>query len=363
MALTFDGQSSTNLSDDRQLKEEWVTDMFNFDEARFIRIQSGAVALAAPLDELIGKLLAAGKKNVFFLGAGGAAMLMQPAAQLMQRHSTFPAFWDLTAELALDGSRHFGKDSIVVIPSRSGTTKESVDMLAYCRKQGATSITLVGNAGTPLATEADHSFVNFCEDDTSSECFYLESLLIALSIMKRRGECDAYDALVADIAKLPKLLLEVKRAYEPKAVAFAKAIKDSPYHIFTGAGSAWTEANYYSMCILEEMQWIRTRPVHASDFFHGPLELVEKGVSVILFKGEDSCRPIADRVEAFAPKHTDKLTVLDTKTMALPGVSDQLRALISPVLLATVLERISAQLEIMTNHPLTTRRYYNRVAY
>ncbi len=41
------------------------------------------------------------------------------------------------------------------------------------------------------------------------------------------------------------------------------------------------------MCILEEMQWIRTRPVHASDFFHGTLELVEKGVSVILFKGED----------------------------------------------------------------------------
>ena len=36
---------------------------------------------------------------------------------------------------------------------------------------------------------------------------------------------------------------------------------------------------------------------------------------------------------------------------------------ISPILLATVLERISAHLEVMRNHPLTTRRYYKRVEY
>ena len=36
---------------------------------------------------------------------------------------------------------------------------------------------------------------------------------------------------------------------------------------------------------------------------------------------------------------------------------------ISPVLLATVLERLSAHLEVLRDHPLTTRRYYKRVAY
>lgn len=117
------------------------------------------------------------------------------------------------------------------------------------------------------------------------------------------------------------------------------------------------------MCILEEMQWIRTRPVHASDFFHGTLELVDKDVSVILFKGEDALRPLAERVENFAPSYTDKLTVLDTADLDLPGISPEVRGLISPALLATVLERISAHLEVMRNHPLTTRRYYKRVAY
>jgi fructoselysine-6-phosphate deglycase len=181
--------------------------------------------------------------------------------------------------------------------------------------------------------------------------------------MKHRQEYDAYDSVVAELTALPALLIEVKRAFELRAAKLAETIEGASYHIISGAGTTWPEAYYYGMCILEEMQWIRTRPVHASDFFHGTLELVEKGVSLLLFKGEDACRPLVERIEAFAPGYTDKLSVLDTKEMALPGMSARVRALISPVLLATVLERVNAHLEVLRNHPLTTRRYYKRVEY
>lgn len=337
--------------------------MLNFDEDRFLRIQSGATGLRAELDKVIADCLAAGAENIHFLGTGGAAILMQPAAQLLQRRSRFPAFIDLPAELVLTGSANLNARSIVVIPSLSGTTKESVALLAKAKEAGATVITLVGHQDTPLGKGGDHVFVNFAEDDTSCESFYLQSLFIALSILRHRGEIDNYAGIAAELDRLPALLLEVKRAYEPKAEAFAKVLAGSDYHIITGAGNVWPQAFYYGMCILEEMQWIRTRPVHASDFFHGTLELVEKDVSVILFKGEDALRPLAERVENFVPGYTDGLTVLDTAELALPGISPEVRGLISPVLLATVLERISAHLEIMRNHPLTTRRYYKRVAY
>ena len=117
------------------------------------------------------------------------------------------------------------------------------------------------------------------------------------------------------------------------------------------------------MCILEEMQWIRTRPVQASDFFHGTLELVEPGVSLFVFKGEDAFRPLTDRVENFAKRYTDKVRVLDAASADLPGISARTRSFISPVILATMLERLSAHLEVLRDHPLTTRRYYKRVEY
>ena len=162
---------------------------------------------------------------------------------------------------------------------------------------------------------------------------------------------------------LPAGLLEAKRSFEARAERLAEAIKDEPYHIIVGAGSTWPEAHYYGMCILEEMQWIRTRPVHASDFFHGTLELVDKDVSVLLLKGEDAYRPLVERVERFLPPYTSKVTVFDTAEFALPGISPATRALLSPIVLATLFERLSAHLEVKRDHPLTTRRYYKRVVY
>ena len=44
-------------------------------------------------------------------------------------------------------------------------------------------------------------------------------------------------------------------------------------------------------------------------------------MSVVLLKGEDAARPLADRVEAFALRHTGKLTVLDAAGYDLPGFS------------------------------------------
>jgi len=337
--------------------------MLNFDEQRFLKIQGGAVALRNGLDRAISDCLAAGSENIYFLGTGGAAILMQPAAQLLQRCSRFPAFLEMPAELTLTGSANLTSKSIIVMPSLSGTTKESVALLAQMKEIGATVITLVGHADTPLGKGGDHVFVNFAEDDTSCESFYLQSLFIALSIMRHRGEISNYAEIAAELERLPALLLDVKRAYEPKAEEFARKLAAADYHIITGAGNVWPEAFYYGMCILEEMQWIRTRPVHASDFFHGTLELIDKNVSLILFKGEDALRPLAERVENFAPTYTEKMTVLDTAEFELPGISPEVRALISPILLATVLERISAHLEVVRNHPLTTRRYYKRVAY
>ncbi len=337
--------------------------MMTFDAERFLRIETGAVALAPAIHDVIGGCLAGGARNIFFLGTGGAAILMQPAAQLLQRRSGFPAFMEIAAELVAGGHQALGPGSIVIIPSISGTTKESVAALDYCQARGAAVITLVGHRDTPLGQKADHAFVNFAEDDTSCESLYLQSLLLALSILAHRGEIADYETTVQELAALPHHLVAVKQAFAPEAERLADAFRDDPYHIITAAGSCWPEAWYFSMCILEEMQWIRTRPVHAADFFHGTLELVEQGVSVIILKGEDAYRPLADRVEAFARQVTDKVTVLDAAACELPGVSPRTRALVSPVILASLVERLAAHLAQKRNHPLTHRRYYKKIAY
>lgn len=337
--------------------------MFNFDAGRFLQIQEGAVTQAQALRPHITDLLGNGAQNIFLLGTGGAAILMEPAADLLRKRSTFPVFTEFTAELNVESSIHLSANSIVVIPSLSGTTKESIELLETAQAAGAHVIVLTGHANTPLAQKADKAFINFAEDDTSCESFYIQSYAIAHAIMAARGELDDADGLYKELDQLPKLLLSVKEQFEAEAEQIATHIQNMDYHIISGAGNTWPEAHYYGMCILEEMQWIRTRPVHASHFFHGTLELLEKDVSVVLYKGEDAYRPLVERVEKFARQYTNELIIFDTAKYEMGTLSPAARAIASPIVLATMMERMSAHLESLRNHPLTTRRYYKRVAY
>jgi len=334
----------------------------NFDEQRFLDSQTGAIALGQGLYDVIATATADGMDSLFFLGAGGAGLLMSPAASLLVRGSTLPTFIDSPAELMAFGSAHLSSRSLVVIPSRSGDTVESLDVLDYCQRAGAKVLALTGTADSPLGNQADMNFTNLVGDENSSESYYLQSLLIALAVMDVRRERNDFHDVLSELRGLPAILLESKRSFEDRAAELAKVVAASAYHVFVGAGSTWPEAFYYAMCILEEMQWIRTRPVHAADFFHGPLELIEPGVSCFLLKGEDPSRPLVERVEQFVKKYGDPPVVLDSAAL-VSGVSESVRSLISPVVLATVLERVSAHVEVLRDHPLTTRRYYRQVNY
>src|SRR5215213_9859336 len=196
--------------------------MLNFDADRFLRIQSGAVAQVDPIVATVEKLLEGGARNVVFLGTGGAGILMGPAYRLLRTRSTFPAYLENPAELLTNGSVALGPGSIVVIPSLSGTTRESVAALEKAQEAGATVLVLTGHADTPLAERADDAFVNFAEDDTSCEMFFVQSLAIAMTVLDHRGEVDDWATVRAELDGLPALLVEVKRAFEDRAAAVAQ---------------------------------------------------------------------------------------------------------------------------------------------
>lgn len=343
--------------------------MLNFDVDRFVRIEKGAVDLGKPISEAIDELHTNGKlENLYLMGSGGVAFLLQPAAELIKKNSTFSVFTGIAAEfMANPGKKYLenAEKSVIVIPSVSGTTEESIELANFCKEKGSTIISLVGTEDTELANLGDYSFYNHVKDDTSSENFYIQGLLIAINVLLKTGDLteEKYKLILENLEKLPEVLVDVKRNTEEKAEQFAKKHKDTKYHIMTGSGNIWPETYYYGMCILEEMQWIRTRPVHAADFFHGTLELIEPDVSILVFLAEDETRDISKRVEKFALEYSDVVTIFDTKEYELNGIDEEVRVLFAPIVLATLLERISAHLEKERDHPLTTRRYYKRVEY
>ena len=269
----------------------------------------------------------------------------------------------IAAEFMAMGHKRFTKDSVCIFSTRSGNTKEIVAAAKFCKEAGARTLVYVSNDNTPVCEYADYKFFSFAEDDCLCEAIYTYMFALVGRFMKNAGEFDKYDEFMSQYANIVPYLLKAKEKYEDKCAVMAKEHKDTDYHMVIGSGMLWGEAYDYAMCILEEMQWIRTKSIHAAEYFHGTLELVEKDTSLILFYGEDETRPLMDRVLNFSKKITDVINVFDTKDIELPFTDQEYRKIVSPMVMYAITERLSCHLEKERNHPLTTRRYYRQMEY
>jgi len=337
--------------------------MYNFDVTRYKKVVNDAIALKPQIEKAVDEVCAQGYSNIFFIGCGGTYAHSMPMKYWMDTTSKIETHSVIAAEFMAMGHKRFTKDSICVFSTRSGNTKEIVAAAKFCKEAGARTMVYVSNDNTPICEFSDYKFFSFAEDDCLCEAIYTYMIALVGRFMKNAGEFSKYDVFMKQFQSIATYLIGGKELYEDRCVQMASRFKNTEYHMVIGSGMLWGEAYDYAMCILEEMQWIKTKSIHAAEYFHGTLELVEKDTSLILFYGEDETRPLMDRTMDFSKKITEVISVFDTKEVDLPFQDPELRKIVSPMVMYAITERFSCHLEKERNHPLTTRRYYRQMEY
>lgn len=333
--------------------------MLGFNEPEFLSKLASSVALRPRIEELVDRLVDEGFDNLFLVGAGGTYAQMWPYELFARRHSALPVRAVIAAEFTAAGDAVLGEGSVAVFTSVSGTTEDSVRAIEFCKQKGVRTIGFTGYPDSPIARSVDVALVS----EPKAWPFDPQMLLFMSRLLARRGEFEGYEKLADELADLPRILADVAAQAESGAAGFADAHKDTDYHFLVGGGNLWGFTYLYSMCILEEMQWLRTTRVHSAEFFHGSLELLEPNTSVIIFQGEDETRALTDRVETFAKRISRDVTVFDTRDYPLVGISPEFRGLLAPLVLDTVMDRVSKHLERVRDHSLDLRRYYRVMDY
>jgi fructoselysine 6-phosphate deglycase len=130
-----------------------------------------------------------------------------------------------------------------------------------------------------------------------------------------------------------------------------------------GSGANFGIAYWFAICLLMEMQWIHSHAIHAGEYFHGPFEILDKDVPVILLLGLDETRPLEERSLEFTQKYGDRIIVLDAKEFDLKGIAESVKGYIAPLVIQAVLRQYAEELAKVRNHPLSTRRYMWKVPY
>ena len=333
-------------------------ELIKFDEAAIIANGETIYRQRAHIEAIADSICDAGFDLLLFTSSGGSQAMLDPFAFYVRHASRLPVENVLAADLMLGGCNRIGPKTVAFLTSKSGDTAETVQAARWLKDRGVRLVSVVGKADSALEALSDDTVV-YGEGRPQELVFYL---LIG-RILYRSGCFAEYPRFADELKGLAYALAQVRKQADAKCRQYALDYCREPYNIWVGSGDLWPTAYSYSMCVLEESQWIRTKSVSSPEFFHGTLELLEDDVCTTLLLTEGPTRAQDERVKAFAARHTKKLTCFDTKEYALPGISDEFRPLLSPVVMAAVLQRISKNIEVITDHSLDIRRYYRKESY
>jgi len=271
--------------------------------------------------------------------------------------SAIPVYVENAAEYITRGNRRINEKTVVVFSSETGSTQEMIEAVRRIKEVGATIIGFVDDETAELAKMVDYE-IAYPKNEQ------IKFFMVADRFMKNAGDFPDYERFYAEMEKyLPQALVEVEKLADDFGKEFAEKHKDDLFHYFIGAGNQYGATYSYAMCYWEEQHWLRSKSIHAGEFFHGTLEIIDRDTPVTLFMGEDARRPLAERVARFLPRICGNYTIIDTKDYPLTGISPEFRGHISHLVMRAITRRIDVHLELINRHPMEIRRYYRQLDY
>lgn len=331
--------------------------MLKFDTKEIKESVQNVLTLRPKINEIVDHIYENGIKNICFLGIGGTYASSMQVVNHMQERSAYEVICQSAAEYLTTGNRRIGEKTFMIISSVTGSTQEMVDAVDKAKSHGVTILGFIDDASKPLAKIVDYEIAYPAQEQ-------LKFFMVADRLMYLAGEFNDYENYYHELDEhLADALIDVGIKANEFALEFVKEHHDDALHYFVGAGNQWGATYSYGMCYWEEMHWKRTKTIHASEFFHGMLEIVDRDTNITVFVGEDQQRPLALRVAHFLPRICRRYTIIDTADYELKGISPEYRGYISHLVMRMICQRIDIYLEQMNCHPTEIRRYYRQLEY
>lgn len=331
--------------------------MIKYDRQHELDSVNGALAIRPQIERVVDEICERGYDLICYMGIGGTWASALQVESHVKELSDLPITVENAGQFNVVGNRRITKKSVVVFSSVSGNTAEMIAAMETLKREGVTTIGFVDVADSPLAKDATHCI-------TYPENEQLKFSMVADRFMENAGQFPQYEEYYAQLdANLAEGLASVAVASDEFARDFAQEHHDDPIHYFVGAGGQYGSTYSYAMCYWEEQHWLRTKSIHAAEFFHGMFEVVDRDTNVTVFLGEDAERPLAERVAKFLPKVCARYTLIDSKDYELKRISSEYRGYLSHLVTHQVTNRIDIHIERINCHPMEIRRYYRQLAY
>jgi fructoselysine 6-phosphate deglycase len=336
-----------------------------FDKEEFREYLESAKMMINEASEY-GQQLAADFDTVVFVGCGApnrTARLINHYVDLKVGFTRILSY--LPAEfIQIDPQFIDNKRTVVVFGSYSGVTKETVSAARFCKNKECLAVSITRLDDSPLSAQVDHK-LNYGDTKLGDyPQFILTSALVTGFLSVRESvSWDVHESMLESLQMLPDVLTETVDVSEGMIQTFSHTYHTLDTLLIVGHGPIYNIAYVLAFCSFMEMQKIHATPIIAADFFHGPFELLDDSLPVIVLIGEDETREEGLRVKTFCENYVEKYLVVDSKDYEMKGIAEELRGYFSSVVLDAATRRFMDYYAAFRNHDKSTRRYMGMVEY
>ena len=335
--------------------------------------------------------------NVYFVACGGSKAIFDPAQFIFDRETALPAFVYNANEFIHRCPKGLGANSLVVTCSHSGNTLETTRATQLAGDKGALTISFSYRVDSPLWKATQHPIYyvwgpDADPGDNNNGMLYR----LVFSILNALQPNEKYERAIKACDNLGKVYEANKAKFAESAKAFGAKYKNNKLIYTMSSGPCYGVAYSFAICLLQEMQWIHSEPIHSGEFFHGPFEVTDADVPFIILKnygkdcdenvkknwiteyGADFLRPLVDidsavgaysdsmngetrvldvRAEAFVKRFSEHVIPIDCNEFDMEGIDEDLRNYFAVLVAGVVLRSYADAIAYYRGHPLSVRRY------
>ncbi len=227
------------------------------------------------------------KINKIYIVACGTAMHAGLSGKIaIENLCNIPVTVDIASEFRYRNPI-IDKNTLCIYISQSGETADTIAALKLAKSKGATTLAVSNVIGSSITREADYSIYTHAGPEiavASTKAYTSQVMLLiilAIYFAEILGTTTSSELtnLKKDIFNLPDKIEEALRSSE-EIKNYAKNIYQEKDVFFLGRGIDYNTALEASLK-LKEISYIHSEAYAAGELKHGPIALIENGISVI----------------------------------------------------------------------------------
>ena len=177
--------------------------------------------------------------------------------------------------------------TLCIFISQSGETADTIAALKLSKEKGAKTLAITNVIGSSITRESDYSIYTHAGPEIAvastkaytSQVVLINILAIYFAEILLRADSNLIESFKKDILDLPKKIEETLKC-DKEIKDFAKNMYQEKDVFFLGRGIDETVAKEGSLK-LKEISYIHSESYAAGELKHGPIALIENGITVI----------------------------------------------------------------------------------